>query len=109
MSLLIGGTLALIFLPTPWAIMVIVLLAGFEAVEVGFWLWLRGKRPSAGHEAMVGRHGVLADGDRVRIEGTTYPARVLEGEPGDPVVVEEVDGMTLVVRRSERRYEEESA
>ncbi|HUG89029.1 MAG TPA: NfeD family protein [Actinomycetota bacterium] len=109
MSLLIGGTLALLFLPTSWAIGVIAGLAAFEGVELAFWLWLRRQRPRSGHEAMVGRHGVLIEGDRVRIAGTTYPGRVLEGEPGDPVAVEGVEGMTLVVRRHEPRYEEESA
>lgn len=107
MSLLIGGTLAYLFLPAPWWIVVVVLLAGFELVEVWFWLWLRGLRPRAGHEAMVGVHGTLAEGGRVRIRGTTYPARALAGDPGDPVVVEAVEGMTLVVRRDEKRYEEE--
>jgi membrane protein implicated in regulation of membrane protease activity len=109
MSLLIGGTLALLFLPTPWAIAVIVALAAFEVVEVAFWLWLRRQRPRSGHEALVGRHGILIEGERVRIGGTTYPGRVLEGEPGDTVVVEEVEGMTLVVRRDEPRYEGEPA
>jgi len=109
MSLLIGGTLALLFLPLPWSIVVIAGLAAFEVLEVAFWLWLRRQRPRSGHEALVGRHGVLTEGDRVRIGGTTYPGRVLEGEPGDPVVVEEVEGMTLVVRRDEPRYEEEPA
>jgi membrane protein implicated in regulation of membrane protease activity len=44
--------------------------------------------------------GVLGHGGRVRIRGTSYPARVLEGQPGDRVRVEKVDGMTLVVRRA---------
>ena len=101
MSLLIGGTLAYLFLPLPWAIVVIVALAAFEGLEIAFWLWLRRRRPRAGHEAMVGERGTLAAEGRVRIRGTTYPARVLQGEPGDPVVVEDVDGMTLVVRRTE--------
>jgi len=104
-SLLIGGTLAYLFLPAPWWIVVVILLAGFELLEVWFWLWLRRRRPRAGHEAMVGLHGTLAEGGRVRIRGTTYPARALDGGPGDAVVVEAIDGMTLVVRRGEKRYE----
>lgn len=105
MGLLIGGTLAYLFLPLPWAIAVIAGLAAFEVLEIWFWLWLRRRGPRAGHEAIVGERGTLAEGGRVRIRGTTYPARVLEGEPGDPVVVEDVDGMTLVVRRREREEE----
>jgi len=107
-SLLIGGTLAYLFLPAPWWIVVVILLAGFELLEVWFWLWLRRRRPRAGHEAMVGLYGTLAEDGRVRIRGTTYPARALDGGPGDAVVVEAIDGMTLVVRRGEKRYQEEA-
>lgn len=99
MALLIGGTLAYLFLPFPWWVVVVVGLVAFEGLEVWFWLWLRKQRPRSGHEAMIGERGVLARPDRVRIRGTTYPARVRgDLRPGDPVQVEELDGMTLVVR-----------
>ncbi len=81
----------------------VIALAAFESLEVLFWLWLRRRRPASGTEAMVGEEGVLSGERRVRIRGTSYPARVMEGDPGDRVVVEEVEGMTLIVRRAPSR------
>jgi membrane protein implicated in regulation of membrane protease activity len=100
MALLIGGTLALVFLDLPWSAVVIAALVAVEVFEFRIWRWALRQRPRAGAEGMVGERGVLADQGRVRIRGTTYQARVLEGTPGDPVVVEGVEGMTLVVRRA---------
>jgi membrane protein implicated in regulation of membrane protease activity len=97
-ALLIGGTLAILFVPFPWWIPIVVALAALELVEFRIWRWAVRERPRSGAEALVGRTGELADGDRVRIHGTSYPARVLEGRPGDRVRVEAVEGMTLVVR-----------
>jgi membrane protein implicated in regulation of membrane protease activity len=98
--LLIGGTLAYLFLPWPWWLVVVVILAGAELFEVSLWLSLRGRRPLAGHESLVGERGVLAGPFRVRIRGTSYPARVEGGGVGDQVEVVAVEGMTLVVRRA---------
>ena len=100
MLLIIGGTLAYLFLPLPWNIVVIGVLLAKEIIEISLWVWMRKRRPASGTEALVGRHGELIQAGRVRIAGTSYPARVLEGEPGDRVVVESVDGMTLSVRRA---------
>jgi membrane protein implicated in regulation of membrane protease activity len=96
--LLIGGTLAYLFLPWPWWLVVVVILAGVEVFEASLWLSLRRRRPLSGHESLVGERGVLAGSSRVRIRGTSYPARVVQGGVGDPVEVVGVDGMTLVVR-----------
>ena len=101
MALLVGGTLAWIFLDPPWSIVVIALLAGVEIAELFLWRWAWRQRPRSGTEAIVGETGVLAPGDRVRIRGTSYRARVLDGEPGDRVYIEGLEGMTLVVRRAE--------
>jgi membrane protein implicated in regulation of membrane protease activity len=98
-ALLIGGTLALLFLDLPWSAVVIVVLVGVEVFELRIGRWALRQQPRAGTEGMVGERGILAARDRVRIRGTTYPARVVEGRSGDPVVVEAVEGMTLVVRR----------
>ncbi len=98
MLLLIGGTLAYLFLPWPWWLVVVVILAGVEVFEVSLWLSLRRRRPLSGHESLVGERGVLAGSSRVRIRGTSYPARVIQGAVGDRVEVIGVDGMTLVVR-----------
>ena len=99
MALLIGGTLAVVFLDLPWSAVVITLLAAVEIFEFRIWRWALRQRPRAGAEGIVGERGVLAGPGRVRIRGSTYPARVLEGRAGDHVVVERVEGMTLVVRR----------
>jgi membrane protein implicated in regulation of membrane protease activity len=100
-SLLIGGTLAYFFLPFQWFVVAVVVLAGVEVFEIWLWLSLRRRKPLFGHEGLVGAAGTLSAADRVRVQGTTYPARVLDGEPGDPVVVEGVEGMRLVVRRAD--------
>ena len=100
MALLIGGTLAILFLDLPWSAIVIAILVGVELFEFRIWRWALRQQPRAGTEGMVGERGILAAGDRVQIRGTSYPARVLEGEPGDEVTVEAAEGMTLVVRRA---------
>ena len=100
-ALLVGGTLAILFLDLPWSVVVIALLVGFELFEFRIWRWAVGQRPRAGAEGLVGELGLLGEGDRVRIRGTSYPARVLEGAPGDRVRVERVEGMTLIVRAIE--------
>jgi membrane protein implicated in regulation of membrane protease activity len=99
MALLIGGILAILFLDLPWSAVVIGLLVAVEVFEFRVWRWALRQRPRAGTEGIVGERGVLSETGRVRIRGTTYPARVLEGRPGDPVMVEGVEGMILVVRR----------
>lgn len=99
MLLLIGGTLALLFLDLPWSAVVIAALAAVEVFEFRLWMWARRSRPRAGSEGMVGERGTLVGSQRVRIRGTSYPAEVVDGESGDRVVVERVDGIRLVVRR----------
>ncbi len=39
MSLIVGGTLALIFLDPPWSVVVIAVLAGVEVAELFLWRW----------------------------------------------------------------------
>ncbi len=101
MLLLVGGTLALVFLDLPWSVVVIAVLFGVEVFEFRLWRWALRQRPRAGTEGMIGERGTLITDGRVRIRGSSYPARVLEGDPGDPVVVDRVEGMTLVVRRAQ--------
>ncbi len=100
MALLVGGTLALVFLDLPWALVVIALLVGVEVFEFRVWRWALRQQPKGGTEGTVGETGVLIGDGRVRIRGTSYPARVLEGDRGDRVRVQAVEGMTLVVRRA---------
>lgn len=106
MALLVGGTLALIFLDLPWSAVVIALLAGVEVFELRIWRWAMRQRPVGGIEGLVGQWGTLIEGDRVRIQGTTYAARAVGAGVGEDVIVDRVDGMTLVVRKGDRpRYE----
>ncbi len=105
MALLVGGTLALLFLDAPWSIVVVALLAGLEVFELRIWRWAMRQRPSGGIEGLVGSWGTVIAGDRVRIAGTTYPARAAGAVMGDEVIVERVEGMTLVVKKPDRpRY-----
>ncbi|MGH2711195.1 MAG: NfeD family protein [Actinomycetota bacterium] len=102
MALLVGGTLALILLDLPWSAVVIALLAGFEYFEFRIWRWAVRQRPQGGTEGLVGSTGKLIAPGRVRIAGTTYPARATDAELGDDVIVEQTEGMTLIVRSAER-------
>jgi membrane protein implicated in regulation of membrane protease activity len=97
--LVIGGLLAYWLLPYPRWVVVVGVLACFEVGEVLVWIRWRNRRSITGSQALVSATGRLTNGNRVRIRGTSYPARVLDGQPGDEVVVEGVEGMTLVVRR----------
>lgn len=100
MALLIGGTLAYLFLDFPWWVVVVTALVGLEVFELRIWRWALRQRPRAGLEGIVGERGRLVTPGRVRIRGTTYAARAADAAPGDPVVVERVEGMSLVVRKA---------
>ena len=104
--LLVGGILAFLFLPWPWWLVVVILLAVVDGADLLVWLTLRKKRPISGAEGLIGERGTLAGSGRVRIRGTSYRARVVDGPgpaPSDPkddrVEVVGVEGLTLVVRR----------
>jgi membrane-bound serine protease (ClpP class) len=93
-------------------------LAVIVAAAAGVWLWTaaravtrtRRRRVRSGREALVGVCGVArsplaADPGRVFVDGALWRARAAnpdeEIEPGETVVVERVDGLTLTVRRAE--------
>jgi membrane-bound ClpP family serine protease len=79
---------------------------GLIAVAAGKTLAVRRRRPSTGPEGLIGRLGVVHKGD-VLVQGERWRARgsVLDEEPalhdGEHVVVEQVQGLTLSVRRAE--------
>ncbi len=100
MALLVGGTLAIVFLDPPWSLIVIALLLGVEVFELRIWRWAMRQRPQSGVEGLAGQRGIVIAPGRVRIAGSSYPARVVEGGVGDDVVVESTEGMTLVVRKA---------
>jgi len=80
-----------------------VLVAGVQVARSA------GRRPRSGREALVGRTGRARSSidpeGQVLVEGARWRARNCFDdetlEPGDPVVVERVDGLTLTVRKAE--------
>lgn len=87
------------------ALLVALVLGGFLAVAGLKVARSALTRPRAGREALIGRHGRARADGRVLVEGALWEARnSLAAEPiapGDEVVVERVDGLTLCVRKAE--------
>jgi membrane-bound serine protease (ClpP class) len=102
--LLVVAILAAIFwLPSPWGIAAVVGATAFELAEIALFVWVsKRRRATTGAEALV---GAIAEADtccepegQVRVEGELWRAVCAEGaRPGDRVVVERVDGLTLIV------------
>jgi membrane-bound serine protease (ClpP class) len=104
---LIALLLALLFLPSPWNWIVVIVGAVIDVVETtGFVWWSRRRRrltrPSVGVEDLLGRTGVAAtplvpDG-QVRVHGEIWAARSpTHVERGTRVVVRGVEGLVLDV------------
>jgi membrane-bound serine protease (ClpP class) len=102
-----GGSVLLglaIFLPIAIGLVALMVVAGSKSLA------LRRRRPKSGAQALIGRVGVVRHvpapvGD-VLVEGELWRARVSwADEPalreGEPVVIEQVHGLTLAVRRAE--------
>ena len=100
MALVTSIVLALFVVPAEWRVPVVLAGVTVEVAEAagGIW-WSRRRRARVGAEAMVGARAVVLEGDWVRVAGERWRAR---GDaplvPGATVVVEAVDGLTLVVR-----------
>jgi membrane-bound serine protease (ClpP class) len=79
---------------------------GLIAVAAGKTLAVRRRRPQTGPEGLIGRIGVVRGGDVV-VQGERWRARrsLVDPDPalhdGEQVVVEQVQGLTLSVRRAE--------
>ena len=104
--LLVVAILAAIFLlPTTWGVAAIVAAAAFELAEIAVFVWYsKRRRATTGAEALVGAVGVAVTPCRpqgqVRVEGELWNAVCAEGAaPGDGVIVENVDGLSLTVAR----------
>ena len=103
MALTVAILLALLFLPWPWNLVVILCGLAVEAGELTWGLRLaRRWRPATGAEAMIGREAEVTSACRpegqVRIHGELWQARCAAGaDAGDTVRVERLDGLTLVV------------
>jgi membrane-bound serine protease (ClpP class) len=107
MSLIIGGTLAYLYLDPPWRYVVILTLVTLEGFEVMLWLRWRRVRSVTGAESLVGvRARALTDlrpEGQVRVRGQLWKARCSRGAAaGEEVTIERVDGLTLVVVPTER-------
>jgi membrane-bound ClpP family serine protease len=97
-----GSALVALALVLPAAI----LMSAFTVVATHKALAMRRRRPRAGPEDLIGRIGVMQHGDVV-VFGERWRARRSWEEDdraleeGDQVVVEQVQGLTLAVRRAE--------
>jgi len=92
-------------LPPGWGVAVILAGMTIEIGEAALWIRLsRRARPAiGGAEALVGAEGVAASACRpegqVRVQGELWRAVCPAGvDAGEPVVVEDVTGLTLRVR-----------
>jgi membrane-bound serine protease (ClpP class) len=101
--LVVALVLALLFLPSPWSVVVIALAAVCEASFWGFGIrYSRRRRAVVGVQTMVGRLGetitALAPAGQVKVDGEIWEARAQAGaKAGETVRVTRVDGLTLEV------------
>jgi membrane protein implicated in regulation of membrane protease activity len=101
--LVVALVLALLFLPSPWSVVVISLAAVCEASFWGFGIrYSRRRRAVVGVQTMVGRLGetitALAPAGQVKVDGEIWEARAQAGaKAGETVRVTRVDGLTLEV------------
>ena len=103
MGLLIGLVLAIFVLEEPWSWVAVGLGAAWEIGETALLVWWSKRRGAVvGAEALVGRRAVVAADcmpeGQVRVAGELWRARCRAGASvGEEVVVQEVEGLTLVV------------
>ncbi len=98
--LLLGAILLAIFvLPSPWGIVAVVAGGLIDIAESLVLLkWSRRRRAVTGVETLIGETAVVSSLTQVRVAGEIWEARsdrVLV--PGDEVVVQGVEGLTLLV------------
>ncbi len=112
MLTLIAIIIALLFLSSPWGVVLVVAAIIIDLVEIAVFVWWSRRRrrqgpPEVGVEALVGRRGIavsrlipgtLEEIGQVRVGGEIWGARATEAiEPGASVVVRAVDGLVLEV------------
>jgi membrane protein implicated in regulation of membrane protease activity len=102
--LLVGAiALALFVLPPGWGLALVVIAAGIEVAEVGFWIrFLRRYRIATGKEALIGSSAEVIEAcrprGRVRFRGEIWHAECDSGAGvGERVRVTDVHGLTLRV------------
>ena len=111
MLTLVALVIALLFLPSPWNVVVVAAAAIVDLVETGAFVWWsrrrrRLTRAAVGVQSLVGRTGVAlgrlgpgaAAAGQVRVRGEIWSARASEPvDPGTSVTVSAVHGLTLDV------------
>lgn len=112
MLTLIALVVALVFLSSPWSIVLVVAAAIVDIGETVALVWWSQRRPAGGRgavgaEALVGRTAVtlgrldsggIGRSGQVRLDGEIWNARSTAPiDPGVPVTVCSVDGLVLVV------------
>jgi membrane-bound ClpP family serine protease len=95
--------LALLVVPTPWGLALVVGAISWEVMEKAFWFHRAKRFPVAvGPEAMIGQPGVVVadcrpDG-KVRLSSERWNASCSGGaNVGDPVIVVAIERLTLFV------------
>jgi membrane-bound serine protease (ClpP class) len=104
---------AILWLPTPWNVLVVLAAAAVELAEIWFWLWWTKRRqPVVGVEALLGAVAVattpLEPDGRVRVDGELWQARSdPSATTGQRVVIQAVEpDLTLRVRPENERDRE---
>jgi membrane-bound serine protease (ClpP class) len=99
--------LALLFLPLPWSLVVIVVAALLEGSLWFFGVrYSRRRRAQVGVQTMIGAYGealsTLSPGGQVKVDGEIWDARAAAAvRAGDSVRVTAVDGLTLEVEKAD--------
>jgi membrane-bound serine protease (ClpP class) len=102
----IAAILAIIFLESPWKWIVAGTLLVVDVFEIMVWLRWRERRSITGSESLVDQHGeaigALDPEGQVKVRGQIWKARATEPVArGEWVKIDAVDGLTLVVSKSE--------
>ena len=102
---IVGVLVAVFVLPPGWGSVLLVGVILWEVTEKLFWIRLINRYPVAvGREALIGLPVIATtvcrpDG-RVRLRGESWQARCSTGaQPGETLVVEDVERITLIVRK----------
>jgi membrane-bound serine protease (ClpP class) len=103
---LLVAIVLLIFLPSPWNVVGLVVGIVLFGGEVLFWnRRVRAQRVRSGVDILVGETGIVLSPCRpdgqVQLRGEIWEAHCNEGaNSGDEVVVRARDGLTLIVERA---------
>ena len=106
MLLILALILALVFLPAPWAVLVIAMAAVLELCLWFFGIrYSRRRRAQVGVQTMIGTVGEaitsLTPDGQVKVDGEIWKAHgSAEIRAGDAIRITGIDGLTLEVERA---------